>query len=185
MSRFALIAVLMASLGAPAWLASAAAKPLTKPKKIGAAIKATFSAPIPLPCKTGTSYAANCPGSSGACSCVTLSGSAAGGLGKGPVTGALTLDGFDASPEGGCTPFYGSLAVTNTKDGSINTLDITGALCNSTPAGGTQTIGGGFDFDAATVGLTGTGSLAGTIPANGTAKLELSGVIAPASNTAQ
>jgi hypothetical protein len=101
------------------------------------------------------------------------------------VTGALTLDGFDASPEGGCTPFYGSLAVTNTKDGSINTLDITGALCNSTPAGGTQTIGGGFDFDAATVGLTGTGSLAGTIPANGTAKLELSGVIAPASNTAQ
>jgi hypothetical protein len=42
----------------------------------------------------------------------------------------------------------------------------------------TQTVGGGFDFDPATAGLIGTGSIAGT-DAGGTAKLKLVGVVAP------
>lgn len=184
MSRALVVALLTVTLSASASLADAASKALTKPKKVSASITATANPPVPLPCTSGTSYAATCPETSAACTCVNLSGNAVGSLGKGPVTGALTLDGFDASPEGGCTPFFGSLTITNTKDGAASILDVTGALCNSTPSGGTQTIGGGFDFDPATAALDGTGSLSGTIDSSGAAKLKLTGTIAPASNAA-
>ncbi len=184
MSRLVLVAFVTVNLSVSVLLANAASKPLAKPKKVSASINATAGAPVALPCTTGTSYAATCPETSAACSCVTLSGDAVGGLGKGPVNGAITLDGFDASPEGGCTPFFGSLAITNTKDGTLNILDVTGALCNSTLPGGAQTIGGGFDFDPATIALDGTGSLFGTIDSSGAAKLKLVGTIAPGSSPA-
>ena len=180
MSRLMLTIVLVAGLSAYALLATAASKPITKPKKVVGSIKASVSAPAPSACTTGTSFAATCPGTTAACTCLTLSGDATGALGKGPVTGALTLDNSDVSPENRCTPFFGSFAMTNTRDSSVTTLDVTGALCNSTPPGGTETVGGGFDFDPATEGLDGTGSLAGTIDSSGAAKLKLVGVIAPA-----
>src|SRR5262249_39957144 len=127
-------------------------------------------------------YAATCPGTSSACTCLTFSGTASGGLGKGAVTGALTLDNSETTPEEGCTPFFGSIAITNDRDATGNTIDVTGALCNSTPAGGTQPVGGGFDFDPATDTTVGTGSLIGTIKNTGEAKLRLIGVIAPAAS---
>ena len=184
MSRFGLVGLLTLILSALALPASSASKALTKPKKIGASIIATANAPVPLPCTTGTSYAATCPETSAACTCITLSGNAIGGLGKGPFKGAFTLDGFDATPEGGCTPFFGSVTITNSKDGAVNILDVTGALCSSTSPGGAQTIGGGFDFDPATSALNGTGSVSGTIDSGGVAKVKLGGTIAPASNPA-
>jgi hypothetical protein len=180
MSRFMLAVILVVGLSEGTMLASAASRPATRPRKVAASIIATFSAPAALPCTNGTSYAATCPGSSGACSCITITGSATGGLGKGLVAGALTLDGLDATPETGCTPFFGSLAVTNSRDTSVNTIDVTGALCDSTPSGGVKTLGGGFDFDPATVTLDGTGSISGTVGSGGNARLKLVGVLAPA-----
>jgi len=146
---------------------------------VAASINATVGAATAEACTTGTSYAATCPGSSGACTCVAITGTATGGLGKGPVSGALTLDNFDATPEGGCTPFFGSLALTDTRNNSVTTMDVNGALCNATLPNGNKTIGGGFDFDPATTELSGTGSIAGSIDSSGTAKLKLVGAIAP------
>ena len=182
MSRFMLAFVLVASLSASALIATAAPKPISKPKKVAAAIKATATAPTAGACTGGTSFAATCPGTVQACTCISLTGDATGALGKGSVTGFLTLDNSDVSPEDGCTPFFGSIAISDSKSGDVDTLDVTGALCNSTPAGGTQTVGGGFDFDPATAGLDGTGSVSGTIDNTGTAKLKLIGVIAPAAS---
>ena len=100
-------------------------------------------------------------------------------LGFEVVDGAITLDGFDATPEGGCTPFFGSLALTATKPAAVMILDINGSLCNATAPNTSKTIGGGFDFDPLTIDFTGTGSLAGTISGT-TAKLKLTGAVAPA-----
>ncbi len=183
MSRFMLAFLLVASLGASALIATAASKPLTKPKKVAASVKGTVGAPTAGACTLGTAFAATCPGTVQACTCVALTGEATGALGKGPIAGFLTLDNSDVSPDNGCTPFFGSIAITNDKDSNVDTLDVTGALCNSTPAGGTQTVGGGFDFDPSTEGLDGTGSVSGTIDNTGTAKLKLVGVIAPATGS--
>ncbi len=181
MSRLMLAIVLVAGLSASAMLAAAASKPLTKPKKVSASVNASFSTAAPGACTTGTTYAGTCPGSSGACTCVTITGTATGGFGKGPVSGALTLDAFDATPESGCTPIFGSLALTNSKDNSVTTMDVTGALCTAILPAGSKTLGAGFDFDPVTVGLSGTGSISGTVDSTGTAKLKLVGAIAPAS----
>lgn len=182
MSRFMLAVVLVASLSASALIATAASKPITKPKKVAAAIKGTATAPTAGACTLGTSFAATCPGTVQQCTCISLTGEATGALGKGPIVGFLTLDNSDETPEDGCTPFFGSIAITNNKDSNVDTLDVTGALCSSTPPGGTQTVGGGFDFDPATVGLDGTGAVSGTIDSAGNAKLKLTGVIAPAAS---
>ena len=181
MARLISILIVVAGLGASVMLAAAASKPLTKPKKVAASISATFAAPIPLPCTTGTRYAATCPESSGACSCIKVRGSATGGFGKATVAGAITLDNFDTTPENGCTPIYGSLTLIGTS--STTTMDINGSLCNATLPAGTKTIGGGFDFDPDTLGLIGTGSISGSIAGNGSATLKLVGAIAPASPT--
>jgi hypothetical protein len=178
MSRLMLSILLMATLGAPAPLA-AASKPLTKPKSVAASIVGNVTAPVALACTSGTLYASTCPGSSGACTCVTLTGTASGGFGKGPVSGAITVDNFDATPESGCAPVFGSLAITNAKTKSKTTLDVTGALCNSTIPNGNATVGGGFDFDPATTGFTGTGSVAGTVTVLGAVNLKLAGAMAP------
>jgi hypothetical protein len=183
MSRLIFSVVLVATLGASAPLA-AASKPLAKPRSVAASIVGNVAAPVALACTSGTLYASTCPGSSGACTCVTLTGTASGGLGKGPVTGAITLDNFDATPESGCAPFFGSLVITNTKTKSNTTLDVTGALCNATLPNGNGTVGGGFDFDPATTGFTGTGSIAGSISVLGAVKLKLAGAMAPAANPA-
>ncbi|HVN29627.1 MAG TPA: hypothetical protein VMT64_14110 [Candidatus Binataceae bacterium] len=61
------------------------------------------------------------------------------------------------------------------------TLDINGAICSPTSPDTTTTLGGGFDLDAESAGFIGTGSLAGTVSA-GTAKLKLTGAVAPASS---
>jgi hypothetical protein len=178
MSKLMATIILIAALSASALLATAASKPLTKPKRVAASIAATFSAPVPLACTTGTAYAATCPGSSGACTCIDITGTAAGGFGRASVTGAITLDNFDASPENGCVPIFGSLTLTAPT--SVTTMDINGSLCGATIPAGTKTLGGGFDFDPATVALIGTGSLSGTIDSGGTARLRLIGAIAPA-----
>jgi hypothetical protein len=167
-----------AMVAASALVAAAASKPLAKPKRVAASINATVTGPAPLPCTTGASYAATCPGSSGACTCLTLAGTATGGFGKATVAGALTLDGLDATPEGGCTPFFGSLALTATKPAAVMILDINGSLCNATAPNTSKTIGGGFDFDPLTIDFIGTGSLAGTISGT-TARLKLIGAAAP------
>src|SRR5580658_937648 len=162
MSRLLLPVVLIAALSASAALA-AASKPITKPKTVAASIIGNVAAPIPLACTGGTAYAATCPGSSGACTCVTLTGTASGGFGNGPVSGAFTLDAFDATPENGCEPLFGSLVISNSKAHSKTTLDVTGALCNATIPSGNGTVGGGFNLDPATTDLTGTGSIVGTV----------------------
>ena len=59
----------------------------------------------------------------------------------------------------GCTPFFGSLALTNTKQNSVTTMDVTGALCNAILPAGTKTVGAGFEFDPATEDLIGVGSI--------------------------
>jgi hypothetical protein len=179
MSRLMFTIVLVAGLSASAMLATAASKPLTKPKKVSASVNATLSTAVPGACTTGTTYAGTCPGASGTCTCITVNGNATGGFGKGPVSGALTLDNFDATPETGCTPFFGSLALTNSRESSVTTMDVTGALCNAILPAGTKTIGAGFDFDPATTGLSGTGSVSGSVDTSGTAKLKLVGAIAP------
>ena len=176
---FVFLMALMATLGASAPVA-AASKPLTKPKRVAASIVGNVTAPVPLACTSGTIYASTCPGSSGACTCVTLAGTASGGFGKGPVAGAFTVDNFDATPESGCAPVFGSLVITNTKTKSTTTLDVTGALCNSTIPNGNGTVGGGFDLDPATTGFTATGSVAGTVTVLGAVNLKLAGAIAPA-----
>jgi hypothetical protein len=184
MSRLMLTVVLVATLSASALLAGAASKPLTKPKRVAASINATVGTATAGACSTGTSYAATCPGSSGACTCITITGNATGGLGKGPVSGSLTLDGFDATPESGCTPFFGSLALTDTRSTSVTTMDVNGALCNAILPSGDKTIGGGFDFDPATADLIGTGSIVGSVDSSGAAKLKLVGAIAPGASPA-
>lgn len=180
MSKFMATVILTAALSASALLATAASKPLTKPKRLAASVNVTFASPVALACTTGTQYAANCPGSSGACTCIDVTGTATGGFGRASVTGAITLDNFDATPENGCVPIFGSFTLTNTAASSTTTMDINGALCDATLPVGTKTLGGGFDFDPATVGLSGTGSISGTIDSNGHAALRLVGAIAPA-----
>src|ERR1700693_4750589 len=177
-SKFIATVILTTALSASALLATAASKPLTKPKRVAASVTATFSSPVPLACTMGTSYAANCPGSSGACTCIDVGGTATGGFGRASVIGAITLDNFDATPENGCVPLFGSLALTAAA--SVTTMDINGSLCNATIPAGTKTLGGGFDFDPATVGLSGTGSISGTIDSSGTRKVRLIGAVAPA-----
>jgi len=177
MSKPALFLTVVALVGAWTMVAGAAANP-AKPKRVTASIIATVTGPVPLACTTGTAYASTCPGSSGACTCLTLTGTAIGGFGKATVAGALTLDGFDATIEGGCTPFFGSLALTATKTAAVTTLDINGSLCNATAPNTSKTIGGGFDFDPLTADFTGTGSIAGSISGT-TAKLKLTGALAP------
>ena len=159
----------------------AAATKAPKPKRVAATIIATISGPVPLPCTTGTAYASTCPGSSGACTCITLSGTATGGFGKASVTGAITLDAFDATLEGGCTPVFGSLALTAAKTDAVITLDINGSLCNATAPDSAKTLGGGFDFDPATADFIGTGTVAGSVTGS-TAKLKLSGAISPSAS---
>ena len=180
MSKLMVTVVLIAAVSASALLATAAPKPLSKPKRVAASVTAAFSSPVPLACTAGTSYAANCPGSSGACTCVTISGNTTGAFGRGPVSGAMTLDNFDATPENGCVPIFGSLALTNSVAKTTTTLDLNGALCDATIPAGTKTLGGGFDFDPATTGTSGTGSISGSIDGNGNAKLRLIGAVAPA-----
>ena len=184
MSKFMATVIVTAALSASALLATAASRPLAKPKRVAASINATFASPVPFACTTGTQYAANCPGSSGACTCIDVTGTATGGFGRGSVTGALTLDNFDATPENGCTPIFGSLALGPDSRGirfiSTITMDINGSLCNATLPAGTKTLGGGFDVDPVTVGMRGTGSISGTVDSNGNAKLRLVGAIAPA-----
>jgi hypothetical protein len=178
MSKFMATVILTAALSASALLAAAASKPLTKPKRVAASVNATFASPVPLACTTGTQYAANCPGSSGACTCIDVTGTATGGFGRASVTGAITLDNFDATPENGCVPIFGSLTLTAAA--SVTTMDINGSLCKATLPAGMKTLGGGFDFDPATVGLSGTGSISGTIDSSGRAALRVVGAIAPA-----
>jgi hypothetical protein len=177
MSKSALSLTVVAVLSAWAVVAGAAST-AAKPKRVAASIIATVTGPVPLPCTTGAPYAATCPGSSGACTCLTLIGTATGGFGKASVSGAMTLDGFDATVEGGCTPFFGSLALTVTKPAAVTTLDINGSLCNPTVPNTSKTIGGGFDFDPLTTDFTGTGSISGTVSGT-SAKLKLTGAMAP------
>jgi hypothetical protein len=145
-------------------------------------VKATFAAATTGACAAGvgTDYASTCSGASTTCSCVTFTGTATGGFGAGVVAGALTLDTPDTTPEGGCTPFFGSIAITPTRTTTAaTTMDINGALCNATLPNTDKTIGGGFDLDPATVDFSGTGSIAGTVTAAGAAKLTLIGATAP------
>src|SRR5579872_3027252 len=178
MSKLLATVILIAALSASALLATAASRPITKPKRVAASVSATFAAPVPLACTAGTQYAANCPGSSGACTCIGISGNATGGFGRASVTGAITLDNFDATPENGCVPIFGSLTLTAAA--SVITMDINGSLCSATIPAGTKTLGGGFDLDPSTVGLSGTGSISGILDSNGNARLRLIGAIAPA-----
>ena len=78
---------------------------------------------------------------------------------------------------------FGSLALTNTKQNSVTTMDVTGALCNAILPAGTKTVGAGFDFDPATEDLIGVGSIAGSVDSAGMAKLKLVGAIAPQSTS--
>ena len=184
MSRFMLTVVLVTGLSAWALLAAAAPKPHSnnKPKKVAASVNGTLSDPTSGACTTqGTSYAATCPGTTPDCTCATFSGNATGGFGKGTATGAFTLDNGDKTPENQCIPFIGSLTITNSKDSSTTTMDIDGALCDATVPTGQKIIGGGFDFDPATSGFTGSGSIAGTVDTNKMAELKLVGAIAPIS----
>ena len=178
MSKFMTVVLMVSMLSASALMTSAAS--LAGPKRVAASVVAAFMGPEPLACTSGTAYAATCPESSGACTCIEFTGNATGGFGRGPVSGAITLDNFDATPESGCAPIFGSIAITNSRNSSIATLDINGTLCNATIPGGTRILEAGFDLDPAVVGLSGTGSISGTIDNTGRARLRLTGAIAPA-----
>jgi hypothetical protein len=86
-------------------------------------------------CTGGTGFADFCP--SGLCDCFTYTGTASGTAGKGPVTFYETLDfgDGDGAYESGCTPAYGEIDITGSKD--TEAIAFTGADCGSsyTPQG--------------------------------------------------
>ncbi|HVN29626.1 MAG TPA: hypothetical protein VMT64_14105 [Candidatus Binataceae bacterium] len=180
MSRLTLTIVLVAIISGGALLVDAAAAKQAKPKRASASLKLTLASPSPGACPTPgvTTYETTCPDTD-TCSCVTFTGSSTGGFGKGNVAGEFTLDNTNTTPEGNCTPFFGSLVLTETKTAAVTTLDVNGGLCKATTPETGQTLGGGFDFDPASTASTGSGSITGTVDSAGSAKLKLVGAIAP------
>ena len=86
-------------------------------------------------CTGGTGFADFCP--SGLCDCFTYTGKASGAAGNGPVTFYETFDygDGDSAYEAGCTPAYGEIDITGSKD--TEAIAFTGADCGSsfTPQG--------------------------------------------------
>lgn len=83
----------------------------------------------------GTGFVDICP--SGTCTCYTYTGTASGTAGNGPVTFYETFDegDGDGSYESSCTPAYGEMDITGSKD--VEAIAFTGADCGSayTPEG--------------------------------------------------
>ncbi len=86
-------------------------------------------------CTGGTGFANFCP--SGTCDCYTYTGTAKGTAGNGSVTFYETFDegDGDGAYEAGCTPAYGEIDITGSKD--TEAIAFTGADCGSnfTPEG--------------------------------------------------
>jgi hypothetical protein len=175
MSRYVFTAML-AALALSATALIAASTP--KPSKLTVLISAQASAPSPGAC-LAVSYPAACP-SLTSCTCVTYTGSFNGTLGHGNLTNMkLTLDNGDATPGKNCTPAFGVISFPAGQRFSAIMLDVAGAICNSTPPGGKDAIGGGFDVDPMTMGLSGSGGMLGTQDSSGSARIKLSGTLAP------
>ena len=176
MSRYT-FTVVLAVLALSATALIAASTP--KPSKLTVLISAQASAPAANAC-TAVTYPLKCPSLN--CTCVMYSGSFNGTLGHGNLSKMeLTLDDGDATPGKNCTPAFGIVSFPAGKRFGAITLDVAGAICNSTPAGRNDTIGGGFDVDPAIMGLTGSGAMLGTQNSGGTAKIKLSGMLAVSS----
>jgi hypothetical protein len=81
-------------------------------------------------CTGGTGFANFCP--SGVCDCYTYTGTASGTAGNGAVTFYETFDFGNGSGfyESGCTPAYGEIDITGSKD--TEAIAFTGADCGST-----------------------------------------------------
>jgi hypothetical protein len=179
MSRYAFPAML-AALALTASALIAASSP--HPSKLTVLISAQASAPASGACPAVT-YPLKCPSLN--CQCVMYTGSFHGTLGRGNLSSmALTLDQGDATPSSNCTPVFGVVNFPAGKRFGAITLDVAGALCASTPAGGNDTVGGGFDVDPTTSGLTGSGEMLGTQNSNGGATIKLSGNLAPSGSMA-
>ncbi len=178
MSRYAFTAML-AVLALSATALIAASTP--KPSKLTVQISAQAGGTAANAC-TMVAYPLKCPSLN--CTCVMYTGSFNGTLGHGNLSKMeLTLDEGDATPGKNCTPAFGIVSFPAGRRFGAITLDVAGAICNSTPAGGKDTIGGGFDVDPMTTGVDGTGSMTGIQDSGGAARIKLSGALAASSMT--
>jgi hypothetical protein len=179
MKKYAFTAMLaVVALSATALIAASS----PKAQKVTVIVSAQASAPAPGAC-VGVSYPVACPTLSN-CSCVTYTGSFNGTLGHGNLTSMnLTLDNGDATPAKNCTPVYGVIDFPQGKRAPAISLDIAGAICNSTQPGGKDTVGGGFDVDPMTSGVVGSGQMLGTQTSAGAARIKLSGFLAQSGGT--
>lgn len=174
MSKYAFTAML-AVLALSATVLIAASGPGAK--KLIVQINAQASAPSPGAC-VGVTYPLRCPSLN--CVCVMYTGSFNGTLGHGNLTNMeLTLDLGDATPGGNCAPALGIVSFPAGKRFGAIMLDVAGAICKPTPAGGNDSIGGGFDVDPMTSGVVGSGAMLGAEASDGAARIKLSGELAP------
>ncbi len=141
-------------------------------------IKANMTgAPSSGACST-TGYSSHCPSDN--CECEKFFGFVNGNqAGKGTATIQLTVDnGSTTSSPAGCEPVFGTATLAATKDNN-QTLSIVGALCDGKNAKAKNLLNGGYGITSSDQGFDGAGSFDGTISANGTLDVKLSGFVQP------
>ena len=126
----------------------------------------------------GDTYDTFCP--SGQCRCEQYEGTISGNrVGAGSdVALHLTIDQGDHTSSPGCSPFFGELTFTGSKD--TETLYLNGSYCepfgNPASPKAKQLLRGGFGVSSSSHGVTAFGTLSGQLDYNDTNyKLKLSG----------